>query len=360
MQRWLLPLGLPYAGLMRLRAQSFAARLIRSWRPPGPTISVGNISWGGSGKTPLCEWLLLWSHKHNLRPLLLTRGYKARPGHYPFCVQADSPVLEAGDEPLMLFRATQAPVLVDPKRSRAGKWAATNIQPDLYILDDGFQHLAVQRDLDLVLMHPQDIHSQWNRVIPSGTWREGCSALKRASAFVFHMPPAAFTGFQSEIFQRLGHLDKPIFSFELQPVGFCRVEDQIQQSLFPDRPYLLVSGVGRPPQVESTATRFIGRKPVRHLIFPDHHPYRLQDWLDIAETARRLGSIPILCTPKDRVKLEQFPVEDLWSFILELRPGPAFNTSLTLSDWLKKSFSASFDSESQDFHNPKFKRALFI
>ena len=333
--RCLLPLALPYAGVMRLRAKAFAGHWLRSWRPPVPTISVGNISWGGSGKTPVCEWLIRWSQGRNLRPLLLTRGYKAAPPEYPYRVRSDSPVRCAGDEPLMLFRSSGADILVDPKRRRSGKWGWDHLQPDLFILDDGFQHLGLERDLDLVLMRPRDLDAEWNRVIPSGPWREGPSALKRASAFVLNASPEEFRDLRPAITRRLGPLNKPIFSFCLRATGCLRISDHSRKSTLPDSRYLLVSGVGNPQAVERTATRFLGREPVRHLVFPDHHAYSAQDWDRMSHASRSLGSIPILCTPKDRVKLEAYPCENLWTLDLELVLGPSFNTPDKLPVWLE-------------------------
>ena len=333
--RWLLPLALAYAGLMRFRAKGFAGHWLRSWRPPVPTISVGNISWGGSGKTPLCEWLIRWCQGRNLRPLLLTRGYKAAPPRYPYRVQADSPARCAGDEPLMLYRSTGADILVDPKRTRSGTWGWTQLRPDLFILDDGFQHLTLERDLDLVLMRPRDLEADWNRVIPAGPWREGPSALDRASAFVLNASPEAFQDLLPLISTRLGHLDRPIFSFCLRATGCLRVSDRFRNSTLPDSGYLLVSGVGNPQAVEQTATRFVGRAPLRHLVFPDHHPYSARDWDRIVEAAGSLGSVPILCTPKDSVKLEGYPSLNLWTLDLELVLGPTCHTRRSLPEWLE-------------------------
>lgn len=338
-QRCLLPLAAPYAGLMHLRAQGYAKNWLRSWRPPGPAISVGNISWGGSGKTPLCEWLLQWCLDRKLSPLLLTRGYKARPQSHPYSVRPDSPVRQAGDEPLMLFRATGAHILVDPNRIRAGQWGWKHLAPDLFILDDGFQHLGVQRDLDLVLLRPADLYQGWNRVLPSGTWREGAGALKRASAFFINADPRTFKNLHPVVLRRLAALKKPIFSFHLQASGFLRVKDRIRRTQLPGTDCLLISGVANPQKIYTTAVQTLGKKPGAHLLFPDHHPYTPKDWQKIRDLAASRGGAPVLCTPKDSVKLEQFEADNLWTFDLELRFGPALLTDLDFPRWLEKRLS---------------------
>ncbi|MCF8105558.1 MAG: tetraacyldisaccharide 4'-kinase, partial [Desulfohalobiaceae bacterium] len=323
--------------MMHLRAKGFAKDCFRSWRPPVPTVSVGNISWGGSGKTPLCQWIMAWSQRRNLLPLLLTRGHKAKPGSYPYLVRAESPVVSAGDEPLMLRRSLPGGlILVDPDRTRSGRWGWRKYRPDLFILDDGFQHLFVARDLDLVLLRPKDLNKQWNRVIPSGSWREGAGALKRATAFVFNIPPQTFKELQPLILRRLGPLQKPVFSFELKPTSFLRVMDNTRRAKLPGKDYLLVSGVGSPQKIEETAIQALGKKPLNHLAFPDHHSYTRKDWRKIKKAAASPGKAPILCTPKDSVKLDRFQDEDLWTFDLELQFGPSLLTDLAFPKWLEE------------------------
>ena len=335
----LLPLAASYAGLMRLRARGYARHWRRSWRPPRPAISVGNIGWGGSGKTPLCEWLLHWSLQQNLTPLLLSRGYKAKPAARPYQVRPDSPVQQAGDEPLMLARATGAPILVDAKRSRSGRWGWEHLAPDLFVLDDGFQHLAVQRDLDLVLLRPEDLHQEWNRVLPAGSWREGAQALHRASAFCINASPGQFQDLHSTIIHRLAGLKKPIFSFHLQASGFLRVKDTTRRSRLPGTGYLLISGVANPQKIEHTALQTQGQAPAVHLRFPDHYAYTRNDWRRIQDRAASLGDPALLCTPKDSVKLEQFDQGTLWTFALNLAFGPALFTELDFPAWLDKQFA---------------------
>ena len=294
-----------YAQAMRIREAAYIRGGISSWRPPAPCISVGNISWGGSGKTPLCSWIMRWCLDRGLRPALLTRGYGARPGYLPYVVNTNSPVNAAGDEPLMLARENaKAQVLVDPRRSRAGRLAWRAWKPDVYILDDGFQHLAVQRDIDIVLLRSRDMAQDWNRVIPSGPWREGAAALQRASAIVINAPPDTAEENTRLVQTRLSGRSLPVFHCSYWVTGLRRVQDD--RPVQPVANSLLVSAVGSPEGVEASAAQILPGPPLAHLRFADHHAYTASDWTKIVGQAESLGAQCIVCTPKDKVKLEPF------------------------------------------------------
>lgn len=307
--------GRIYAQAMRVREKAYARRVLPTWRPPVMCISVGNISWGGSGKTPLCSWLLRWSANNGFQPALLTRGYRARPPHLPYHVRTDSSVGACGDEPLMVARENpEAQVVVDPCRRRGGKWAWDRFQPDLFLLDDGLQHMAVRRDLDIVLLRPRDLGRDWNRVIPSGPWREGAGALQRASALVFNSPPETEEEIIQLLQRRVPGLHKPVFFCSYRVTGLRRVIDETPMQ--PTGEYVLVSAVGSPAGVEDSAEQVLSRKPRAHLRFADHHAYSPADWEKIAHKAEELGAQFVVCTPKDRVKLESWADSRL--FVLDL------------------------------------------
>ncbi len=335
LHRGLRPLALVYGRMMRLRTLAYKKRLISSWRPPGICLSVGNLSWGGTGKTPLCQWLISFFEDRDQRVCLLTRGYKGKKRTFPYLVCPDSPVSESADEPLMLARSNRrAFVVVDPKRQRGGRWVAKEYNPDVYLLDDGFQHQKVERDIDLVVLGQTDMLNQWNRVLPQGKWREDSSALFRASAFVLNLSPTEFHGLSPQIRRRLSCFYKPIFSFYLDCCGFYRVADQKFSSRSLDRPYLLVSGVGDPKRIEITAGKAMGERPRRHLVFADHYHFSWADWVLIKQEADREGCHTILCTQKDSGKLEKYADLSLWSIGLQVKFGPCLGSSLSFADWL--------------------------
>lgn len=309
---------------MRLREGLYRGGVFSSWEAPAMTVSVGNIGWGGSGKTPIAGWLLDWARANNHVSLLLTRGYKARPVRYPYLVQPGALAEEAGDEPLMLATLHErSNVVVDPKRARGGEWGVKRFNPRLVILDDGFQHMAVKRHVDLVLLRPDDLGSQWNQVIPAGSWREPVAALNRADAFLIKAGPKLFKRMMPHLEARLGKLRKPVFSFQVVPTGLRRVLDGEPAADFGGEKYLLVTGVGDPELVKRTATQYIGYKPVRHLVYRDHHAFTKTDVLEMQEAARNMGCEAILCTPKDAVKLGPMCSREFWQFNLRVDFGPS-------------------------------------
>lgn len=326
LQPLLAPFGLLYSCGMWLRRRLYATRLLSSWRADALTVSVGNIGWGGTGKTPITDWLLDWASQRGLAALVLTRGYGAKPGAYPHLVQPGNMAEEAGDEPLMLCRRHRdATVVVDPARSRAGRWAQERMRPGVVILDDGFQHLGVRRDINLVLLRPNDLGLGWNRVIPAGSWREGPSALKAADAFLIKATPRSFESLVPSLELRLRRFGKPVFSFEIIPHGLMRVLDGEGRPHLSQQSYLLVTGVGDPAQVERTATRFFGYAPREHLVYPDHHAFTHADVQVIEQTAEKRHCAHVLCTPKDAVKLGPMAREYFWTFDLDVRFGPAWH-----------------------------------
>ncbi len=328
------PLGLVYGAAMAVRRQRYEKGAAHVFRPSVPTVSIGNIGWGGSGKTPVVDWLLDWAGQEGLRSVVLTRGYKATPPTLPYVVEADSPASCAGDEPLMLARQhPQARIVVDPVRRRSGAWAEKSLAPDIFVMDDGFQHLAVRRDIDLVLLRPDDLKSEWNCVIPSGSWREGADALTRAGAILIKCSPSEFAALLPDVKKRLGRLSVPVFSFSLQPVGMQSVlgeEIVTSPGMIVRNGYSLFSGVGVPAQVERTVASYVGMSPSRYHVFPDHHDYTPDDVRSMAEEG-----LPLLCTPKDAVKVADLGLADVsvWTLVLKTVFGPAWNTPDTFPEW---------------------------
>lgn len=314
----LTPLSRGYAKVMSCRAGKYVRGGYEQFRPGCPCISVGNIGSGGSGKTPLADWLLHWAEKCGLSVVLLTRGYGAKPSELPYLVGPQSPVAEAGDEPLMLARGNPAAkVVVDPVRKRSGAWAQKRFSPDLVLLDDGFQHMAVQRDLDFVLLTPDDFTEGWNKVIPRGSWREGVDALNRADVFFVKSTPNAFRSMSGLIKEKLVAFGRPVFQFSLEAKGL-RLLGGSDRKGFGRGGYLLFSGIGKPDMLLADATEYMGREPEDFMIFKDHHAYTGHDIDKIRSRAVVLGAERIICTPKDAVKLNGLGCEDFYVIDLEV------------------------------------------
>lgn len=326
------PLSKGYAWLMRQRARLYLTGRFASWTPPAPCISVGNISWGGTGKTPVVSWLLDWARGEGISATVLTRGYGGKPPHLPYEVQLLSLPREAGDEPLLLKRThPQARILVDPKRVRAGKFSSRN-RTDLFILDDGFQHLRAGRDLNLCLLCPRDLDEDWDRVIPAGTWREDVSALARADAFLINTMLDDDGCLETVAHIKLTALGKPIFFFHVTARGVANALTGEALETLDGCRFVLVTAIANPDKVCQTCKSDLGEKPVRHLVYPDHHPFNLADWQAIVEAATSNACTHIVCTPKDAVKLAPFADERLW--VPQLTTSFSAAGPIPFRDWL--------------------------
>lgn len=328
-----------YAWLMSLRRKWFEDEILASHNTEMPTISIGNIRWGGTGKTPLTEWLLAWSIDNGLAPAVLTRGYKANPPGPAYLVRPESTPQEAGDEPILLARSCpEAYIVVDPNRTRAAKWVQREFRPSIYLLDDGFQHLKIQRHVDLVLLSPNDLIQDWNRVIPAGPWREGEDALTRASAFLIRAPEDEFYALEPLVREYLAPYKAPVFNFAFSPTGLTRLDQPKNARDLEGGKYLLVSGVGEHEQVQATAESLLGYPPEKHLRFDDHHNYSQGDWDYIRKQADLANAEHVLATGKDAVKLTNFKTWGLWTFQHTLTFSGGFFTKQTFPEWWEETW----------------------
>ncbi|WP_295639602.1 tetraacyldisaccharide 4'-kinase [uncultured Mailhella sp.] len=311
----LLPLSLIYGLGGSLRRRLTRKGVLRQWKPPRPCASIGNISWGGTGKTPVTDWLLSQAAKRGLRVAVLTRGYGAHPSSLPLRARPGVSASECGDEPLMLASAhPDAVVMVDPDRNRAGRFLEEHDPPDFYLLDDGFQHLSTGRDLDIVLLDRDDVPfaplsgrppSNWNRVIPAGSWRERESALDEADLFLIKTVPDEWPALVPALKARLSSRPRPVFAFRMAPVGLRPLDMRTTPSdgaRYRDAaavagPYVFVCGIGDPSQALRTVTEFFRRPPEKMLSFPDHHDFSKE------KAAIEAPGLPVVCTGKDAVKL---------------------------------------------------------
>ncbi|MDR3175289.1 MAG: tetraacyldisaccharide 4'-kinase [Desulfovibrio sp.] len=367
---WLRPAARLYARIMQKRRTLYASGVLPAYAPSVPAVSVGNIVLGGSGKTPLVSVLLTWAVKRGKRAVVLIRGYGGRPGAAPLAVRADTPPAVCGDEGLMLARAHPgATVLAHPRRALAAELAERFLRPDLLILDDGMQHLALRRSVNIVLLRPQDLDEDYDLVLPAGPWREGAKALEAADVFAVKLDAGPLSG---RALERLAALGRPVYPFRLRAValrplfpqrgktphgpspaqggedsgvnGACRDGDCVNdpgEGRASGRPYLLASGVGNPSGVENTASAFMGQRPARHFIFADHHRFTARDLRGMLADAP--SGLPLLCTAKDAVKLEAFAslLAGREVFVLETAPvfEPPLFTDISFCSWWEETFA---------------------
>jgi 3-deoxy-D-manno-octulosonic-acid transferase len=266
-----------------------AAARLRPDNPEKPVISIGNLAMGGTGKTPFVRFLCRELAAEGLRPAVLIRGYKrpnrhtvaALPGELP-------PVADTGEEALLILRDRTAAVAIGADRAAARRklLSGRRFAPDLYILDDGFQHWRTRRELDIVLIDAIDPFR--GGVFPHGRLREPFSALRRAGAIVITgaAPGRPCKGLIEEI--RRHNPAAPVYRARLVPQAHFDGSGSRVGAF---------CGIGQPESFRRTLSE-IGVKPAFFKIFPDHHHYREADILPLLEQAGLL-----LTTEKDLMNL---------------------------------------------------------
>lgn len=305
--RLLAPLEWMYRHWMSARTRAYAAGRKPVWQAPVPVIVVGNLTLGGTGKSPLVAWLAGWLSEQGYRPGILSRGYGGRSDAYPLRVLADTPAGQCGDEPLMLARQTAVPVVVDPVRPRGARRLLQE-GCDILIADDGLQHLALGRDLELVVVDGERGFGN-GRCLPAGPLREPLARLASCDALIVNgRPRAAMPGSYHEM--------------QLVPRSWRRVSDDtrmpIERPPF-DGPVHAVAGIGHPERFFATLDA-LGLEVEPHP-FADHHDFGAAD---LAFDDGRA----VVMTAKDAVKCRDLADGRCWALDVEARPDPAF------IDWL--------------------------
>ncbi len=272
------PLASIYGGIVAARNALYDRGLLRPQRLQGAVVSVGNLSAGGSGKTPFVMLLGELLKARGVKFDVLSRGYGRKSRGVRLVDPAGLPE-EFGDEPLLIARKLQVPVIVGEDRYGAGGFAEARFGPQVHLLDDGFQHRALARDLDIVLVTPQDAS---DRLLPSGRLREPLRSLARADVVVLSSGAAA------EDFPLEG---KPIW----------RVKRGIILKNVPPRP-IVFCGIAR-PQNFVLQLRTAGIEPAAEAFYRDHHAYGEKDIRDLLDLKRRSEAGGFMTTEKDAVNL---------------------------------------------------------
>lgn len=300
------PLEWLYRAVVQRKRQRFLAGQSPSYRAPVPVIVVGNITVGGTGKTPLILYLIEHCRARGLRVGVVSRGYGAQPPSVPWRVTAEQSADEAGDEPLLLVQRSGVALMIDPDRARAVQ-ALLSAEPlDLILCDDGLQHYRLARDLELVLIDA--VRGLGNRrCLPAGPLREPQARLQSVDAVLFNGASAD---------------SAEGFGFTLQPTALVNVASGERQSLdvfAPGQAVHAVAGIGNPQRFFRTLEA-LNWRPIAHA-FADHATYS-------AASLEFSPSLPLLMTEKDAVKCRAFAQPDWWYLAVDARPSPAFSTWL--------------------------------
>jgi tetraacyldisaccharide 4'-kinase len=335
-----------YAAAHRLRRRWYRAR---ARRLPLPVISVGNLHWGGGGKTPLVAAVAAHLRQRGLAVCILSRGYGRRGGGGVRIVsRGDGPLLtpaEAGDEPVLL--AGELPgvaVVVGADRHGAGLEALARLRPapDLFLLDDGFSHLGLHRDVDLLAFPAADPFGG-GRLWPGGRLREPLAASARADAALLTGTPEPGGTTAGEAAGKAAGGTGPgaALAAALRPYGFSgpgfacalRAGAAVLHGpagivpLAAGSRVLLVSAIARPERFAATV-RELDFAVMAELRFPDHHTYPPASLARIAARAAASGAAAVLVTAKDRVKLLGRLAAPLAELPVAAEPEPAFWTWL--------------------------------
>ena len=340
--RWvLLPpawlVGGLYTGLTGLRLLLWCRGWLQAHRAPVPVISVGNLSVGGSGKTPMVETLLRLAQKQGLRPVCLSRGHGRQGLSSTIRVcQAQGSIVSAsllGDEPALLaLRNPAVPLYVDRKRARAARLAMIWEAPSLMVLDDGYQHLGLERQLNLLLVDAKQGFGN-GRTLPLGPLREPLREIRRANLIVISKANGKDVSPIREQIRRLG-FSGPVFQSDYLPLGLRRLDDgeARQPDSLQGRRVGLACGLAQPQGFVDTVVA-LGAQLTQTRIFPDHHPFSAEDVAQLDRMAESLaedGGAGLLVTEKDAVKLRGrlLAPQRVWVLEMGMLPEPSSETFL--------------------------------
>lgn len=304
----LLPASLLMGMAVRLRNGLYDWKLLTSGRLPVPVISVGALTAGGSGKTPVVRYLARRLRDAGYRPAVLSRGY----GRNTRATQAVRPGViwqEAGDEPAFLASALpDVPVVVGPSRTAAGRLAIDRHRADVLLLDDGFQHRSLARDVDIVV-HDATSRLSPGCLLPAGPFREPVSSLRRARALVLTRTDQARSALvdTARIKEEFPHL--ALIETVYEPAGLRRLSDDSQLS--PDwltgRNVLVLCAIANPVSFVQTI-KDAGGRVARVLAYRDHHPFTPSDLDRTWSLVEESGVECIVTTEKDAVRIPDHAV----------------------------------------------------
>lgn len=284
--------ALPYAGSMMLRNRLYDLGWFKSHAAKVPVVSVGNLTLGGTGKTPAVEYLARFYRDRDVQVGILSRGYGTQAGR--------------NDEALVLEEnLPDVPHLQGRDRVALAQTAAEELESELLLLDDGFQHRRLRRDLDVVLL---DATNPWGhgRVFPRGTLREPGSGLKRAGAVLLtrcdQVPSATVASLRQEVENRLP--GKPLVETRHAPTQLINADgSELSLEMLHGQPVAALCALGNPAAFVATL-RSQGANLVAERFFPDHHAYTKADVDDLAKWAATLPpACWIVTSQKDLVKL---------------------------------------------------------
>jgi tetraacyldisaccharide 4'-kinase len=291
----LLPVSWVYCFLVLVRRALYRAGVLRKERLPVPVVVVGNLTVGGTGKTPLVVWLARCLRTQGYRPGIVTRGYGGRSADWPRSVQAGSDPREVGDEPVLMARRADCPVMADPIRARAARRLIEDHDCNVIVSDDGLQHYRLSRDVEIAVIDGARRFGN-GHCLPSGPMREPMSRLRAVDACV-----------------TLGSAQTGELVMTLAETGLRTPGGLLAPDAFRGKRVHAVAGIGNPARFFDHL-RSLGMDVVEHP-YPDHHPFTPEDF-------NFPGDEPVIMTEKDAVKCERLNIRPFSYLEVEARPDP--------------------------------------
>ena len=309
------PLGMVYCAIVEIRRLAYQTNVLKAAKYDQPVIVVGNLTVGGTGKTPFVIWLAKFLKAKGLKPGVVSRGYGRKDADATILVEGNSNALNAGDEPVLIARRAECPVAVSSKRSEAIDLLLASNDCNIFISDDGLQHLALQADLEICLI---DGNEQFgNRFcLPAGPLRERTARLNSVDFIVINGQGDAEYSVNSQIGSAINLVNRTttcsITSFREQQVN-------------------VVAGIRNPDRFE----KLLNDSGIQctPYWFPDHHLFNESDFNNFDKP-----DIPLLMTEKDAVKCEKFAHPNWWEIALDIVPNTRFIEDIT--SWINTRFAA--------------------
>ncbi len=284
---------IPYSAVVRRRNRRFDADPALTAKVEIPVVSVGNLTLGGTGKTPLVSWLAGWFRRRDVRVCVISRGYGSGDDW-------------ENDESLELSRRLpDVPVLENPNRVEAAEMAIEEFETQLILLDDAFQHRRIWRDLDIVLLDALEPFG-FDHVFPRGTLREPVAGLERADVVVLSRAGLPLAAQKTTIRERVARLAPRAIWAEAahEPRALVTAAGSVLPlDSLSGKSAIAFCGIGNPEGFRHTLSE-IGCRPLEFLTFPDHHRYLRQDVERLRRAAAKTNADALVCTAKDLVKID--------------------------------------------------------
>lgn len=285
----LLPLSIVFFCLSQLRKQLYKLNFLSSYKAPLPVIIVGNITVGGTGKTPFIIELVKQLQQQGKKPGVISRGYGGQSQHWPLVVNDQTDAVIVGDEPQLIFQHTKCPIVVGPNRKNDIELLLEKYKCDVILSDDGLQHYALQRDIEICIVDAIKLYgNRW--FIPAGPMRESLARLKQVDMVLFNGGNESALSFKMTPTMCIPVAQNELHSIELKELSGKTVH--------------AVAGIGHPQRFFSMLEQY-NIKVIPHA-YADHHRYQLSDLIFDDDYS-------VLMTEKDAVKCVGLALNNHWS-----------------------------------------------